>query len=344
MFRIIFSTDHHVKGTNFAQRKDFFPETVLAKLSCINDMAKQYKADLHLMGGDVLDIPGVAPSVVTSIQNVLKASPAPIYSVIGNHCVFGNPDDISKLPIGNLMSSGLVNRIQGTLDFSYPDNLSIGCGPIAITGQDATYGLDRDGSIAEYCPARPENALVHIHVVHGWLSDKPVMETIPHTMIDAIVNETQADIILTGHEHTGYGIIKRTNAQGKEKIFINPGAVSRVKASLEEYFRMPAIALIEIDDDGKIDARILQIPIAKPGEEVIDRETLEHEIERSKIIEKFSDGLKEFTVESGKTIDESIRDFAKQSGVPDDVVLKALEMVLAAQSIILEETAISDKE
>ena len=51
---------------------------------------------------------------------------------------------------------------------------------------------------------------------------------IEHTKISEICNKINADIVLTGHEHVGFGVVRRNG-----KLFVNPGALTRTTSGLD---------------------------------------------------------------------------------------------------------------
>ena len=79
-------------------------------------------------------------------------------------------------------------------------------------------------------------------MVHGMLLNKPFIKGIPYTLIDDI-KDTKANITLSGHYHSGFGII---NVEGK--YFVNPGSLVRITNSLAEINRIPKVAIIKLGD------------------------------------------------------------------------------------------------
>ena len=108
-----------------------------------------------------------------------------------------------------------------------------------------------------------------INVVHGMLLEKPFIKEIEHTVVTDIL-DTKADLTLSGHYHTGFGVIKLNG-----KTFLNPGSLTRCSNTTEEYKRMPQYALIEINEDFKLDIKLIDVKCAKLGFEVLDREYIE---------------------------------------------------------------------
>jgi DNA repair exonuclease SbcCD nuclease subunit len=291
--RFVYYTDPHIRGTNPKSRKDFFPDTIFEKIDEVYDVAQRIGATAVLCGGDLFDIPDLAPSIIRkAIMHIHK--PIPTYAVVGNHEEYGqNPGTVERTMYGIVEGSGAIRR----LSLDNPVILNEGNLSVALTGADSTFDIDKDGRIAEYMPQKPEGADVLIHIVHGFLADHKWMEEIPHTLIDSIM-QTQADLVLSGHEHGGYGIIRKVINNEVTKIFCNPGALGRISASLAEMERMPQIAIIDIGQDKQIHIELRALRCARPSDEVLDREKLEREIEQKKNIQNFINQLAGFNVEN----------------------------------------------
>ncbi len=293
--RFIFSTDQHIRGTNPRHRKDHFPDTIMEKIEWVNNYAKETKAVAQLYGGDLYDIASLANSVTRRVNYTLRNSPCPIYTAIGNHEEFNyDPDSIERATIGIAESAGLLNRLSMDNPIIFEENgIKVG-----VTGCDSHAELDKNDRIEDYCPPRPKDIDIHIHVMHAFLSVKPRLESIPHTLIKDILEHTKADIILAGHEHTGFGVIKMKNSKGELKIFGNPGGLGRIHASREEMNRVPKLLDVIIDGPEDYDVKEVIIGCAKPSEEVLDREELEKLIEQEKNMMQFTESLNDFAVDT----------------------------------------------
>ena len=120
-------------------------------------------------------------------------------------------------------------------------------------------------------------------MVHGMLLDKPFIKGIPYTLIEDIVN-TKAHITLSGHYHSGFGIVKT-----HDKYFINPGSLVRITNSLIEVDRIPKVALIDLGED--IHVELLQLKSAAKGIDVLDRKEIENHIFKSERLFEFKQSV-----------------------------------------------------
>ena len=328
MSKFIFFTDPHLRGNNPLSRKDNYPETALNKISWVVDYANSLDAAI-LCGGDWMQRPDTAPHVIAQLQRVLAKANNPVFTVLGNHDIYGyNPGTFFRTPLHILEAAHTIQRLSME-PILYRD--------ASLTGIDAHYDLDHDGRTLDYTEV-PDSNLVKIHIVHGFLAEHEWPQ-VPHTLLDNIDN-TNADIILTGHEHSGYGISKRPG----NKIFCNPGSLLRVTASVGDVNQKVKVAEITIENDegsvrGKsFNVKLVPLPtsLARPAEEVIDQERLLLEKQAEKEIRSFSDNLGSFNLAPGRSPLVMLQEFAIQEQLEPQIVneakirLEKAELELAA--------------
>jgi exonuclease SbcD len=93
-------------------------------------------------------------------------------------------------------------------------------------------------------------------------------------------------MVITGHDHTGYGIIK-----SKGVTFINPGSLMRTSASTSEINRKINVVICTIKyKTATCDLHVLTS--ALPGRDVLDRSKIDETRERNYAMEEFSTLLK----------------------------------------------------
>ena len=194
----------------------------------------------------------------------------------------------------------------------------------AVLRVDACIGLDQGEDISHYMSFKTEKT--HIHIVHGFLSVKPW----PHvdvTLLKDVVG-TNADILLTGHEHGGFGLKKIG-----EKYFCNPGSLLRVSASVGDVNLNPSYLDIEIN--GKdMNLKIVPLPvsIAKPSEEVIDRQKLIVEKQHQERVLSFTNSLQ--SEDFGTSFDPyaAVRSMKNSEHLSDAVIKLMLEKMQEAEA------------
>ena len=290
--KFIFMTDTHGRTNNPVSRKDNFPETILNKIAWVIDYANSIDAQI-LHGGDWVNRPDTSPAYVSKMCTLFKRAKYPILGILGNHDIYGyNPDTYYRTPLHIASACGAFSILSEA-------PLNISGTNIFISGANSTGLIDKNGRTAEYYTPRrlmpKETGEVRIHIVHGFLTDHTWPEGVPYTLIDA-VKDTDADILLTGHEHTGYGIMKENDT-----IFCNPGALGRVSASVGDVNREVRVAEITVED-GVYDVELIPLPeeIARPSDEVLDRAALEEEKAAAARIETFAQQIEQINMEESE--------------------------------------------
>ena len=163
-------------------------------------------------------------------------------------------------------------------------------------------------------------------MVHGMLLEKPFFEGMSYTLIDDIL-KTEADITLSGHYHSGFGI-----KYIDKKYFVNPGSLVRINNSLNEFLRMPKIVIMDLKDD----ITIKEVPIksALSGEDVLDRSRVEALAFREKKLSEFVQSV--YSTGQYNTIDINhiLEQISKQQNLREEVIFEALKRIGKAQEIL----------
>lgn len=319
--RLLFLTDTHIRGTTPKNRIDHLPETLKNKFKEIGKIVEDYNVDFVLHGGDLFDRPDISVSIVGDFAPIFNSIKVPIYIVCGNHDVYGhNPDTINRTMLGLLNSLNVV-RIINKGDLIYLNKNGI---KVQLTGQPYTYNIDSELNRPSYIiDNSPEGVDYSIHMVHGMLLNKPFIKGIPYTLIDDI-KDTKADITLSGHYHTGFGIVN-TNGQ----YFINPGSLIRVTNSLLEIDRMPKMALIELNKT--INIELIELKTAKEGKEVLDRQEIENHIFKSERLFEFKQSIDTSINFEKLEINEILMEVSNAEGVSQEVKEEALKRIALSQ-------------
>lgn len=312
--KFIFVTDSHGRGSNPASRLDDFPTTILNKFRWVNQKAKDIGATAILHGGDWLETPDVANAFVRELTYILSHSDVPWYGILGNHDIYGqNPETFKKTPLGIAEAAGAFTRLSEKPTI-FKDNNTI----VSITGKDSYFDIDKKIGKEDYINSEITPDAVNIHIVHGFLDDHKWQDVIDCTTIEEVAN-CNADILLTGHVHQGYGI-KRVNG----KIFCNPNALARTTASIGDVNNEVRIAVITIDGKN-FDIELVSLPsdVARPANEVIDRAKLVAEKEHKKQLDKFINSLntKDISITNNSfNIYNILNIVAKEDNLDDNII------------------------
>ena len=334
MFKILFMTDAHVKGVNPKTRKDFFPDTIIGKCREIAQIAVDEQVDVIVDGGDLTDSGNCSPSVFSAalapFVGLAKWEehghgpsikvPIPFIEVMGNHSVFGNnPDSYvdTNFIVAETSGSMTILKQGEQLDFYGYEGIHV-----QIMGSPSTPFTDVLDNISEYMPVFTPGVDFPVNVVHGFLTDIAWGSKIPHTRIDDIL-QTEALITLTGHEHLGFGMIKRNG-----RYFINPGAVSRIRADFAEIARMPRVTILTLtkDADGNklVDVKFIYLKCAKPGEDILSREAIEAELVRQQQEEMYAEKAVALVASTSFSLENIITEVAASVGLSDGARAKGL--------------------
>ena len=319
--RLLFLTDTHIRGTTPKNRMDNLPETLENKFKEVGKIIEDYNIDFVLHGGDLFDRPDISVSIVGNFAPILNNIKVPIYIICGNHDIYGhNPNTINRTMLGLLNSLNVVKIInKGDLVYLYKDGIKV-----QLTGHPYTYNIDSELHKSSYIIDHPPKDVDYsIHMVHGMLLNKPFIKGIPYTLIDDI-KDTKADITLSGHYHTGFGII---NTNGK--YFINPGSLVRVTNSLLEIDRIPKVVLIELDKT--IDVKLIDLKIAKEGKEVLNRQEIENHIFKSERLFEFKRSIDNSVNFEKLEINEILMEVSNAEGVSQEVKEEALRRIALSQ-------------
>jgi DNA repair protein SbcD/Mre11 len=323
MTKILYFGDPHIRGTRPRNRLDDYKEALKAKFREVFALAKYKGVDAIIQPGDTFHTPEVSTGVLLEFAELLEESPVPIYTTAGNHDIYGY-----NLDTYNRTSLKVLEKLVPQLTvINAPDKpVRLGTSPqVQITFTPYSGEMDKDGY--GYSPeglAATWNGL-KIHVAHGMLLDhEPPFDKF--TLVQNV--ETAADLILTGHDHIGYGIYERRDG----KTFCNPGSLSRMDASQSELERKIQVLLIDVPAEGKPQLELLPLQSAKPGHEVLDRSSIEAENKRAYAMEQFAALIQS---ENGDKvlvdIESIVKAVAETENINPAVVKKALEKIAAAR-------------
>jgi exonuclease SbcD len=325
--KFIITGDLHYRGVNPRARLDNFKEALSRKLYEVYDLAGQYQAKAIIIPGDVFDGPSPGWGTAAELGMIIQAAPCPVLVIPGNHDVWaGNPGSKHRTPFGMLSRLGLMWDLTDE-PFEAEDKEPF---DIAITGHGFTVETDTELGKGQF--ALPAHMEVWdgtaIHVVHSMLMDHSPGFEMRHTLISQV--ETTAQVIISGHEHIGFGIHRRDDGV----LFINPGALCRLSAHHEEIARRVQVALLTVHENGETEAELIPLKCAAPGHEVLSRAHLEAEAERNDRLEKFlallaSEGESKFL-----EVREIVEDIAAREQLPGEVKTEALKRIGEAREIL----------
>lgn len=320
--------DIHYRGTNPRARLVDFQEALNRKLFEVYDIAKQHKADVIIQTGDLFDSPGTAWGTAAELAYILRQSPVPFLCIPGNHDIWsGNPESKHRTPFGFLGRLEIMwDLTEEPFETKNVEPFALDIDNVAVTGHSFTVETDTELGRGQFMP--PEVHGFSIHVVHSMLMDRSPGFEMRHTLISQV--ETAAQVIISGHEHIGFGVKRRDDGV----LFINPGALCRLSAHHAEIERQVQVALLTVHENGETEAELIPLKCAAPGHEVLSRAHLEAEAERNDRLEKFLSLLASEGESKFLEVREIVEDIAAREALPDEVKAEALKRIGEAREIL----------
>ncbi|SHE41423.1 DNA repair exonuclease SbcCD nuclease subunit [Seinonella peptonophila] len=318
--RLLFLTDTHIRGNSPRHRIDDFPQTLRRKLEEVIEIVEREQVDYVLHGGDLFDRPTLSPAVVREFSQLFRRIPVPIYTVPGNHDIYGhNPDTIERTMLGLLEGFGAIQLLR---EGKYVKLEKEGC-VVQLTGQPFHYELDKRDFKLDYHIENQISADFCIHIVHGMLVHRPLPEGVAYTLTEQIWG-SDVDLWLSGHYHAGFPL-QQKNGQ----TILNPGAISRINSHPSEMKRQPQIALIDCNQ--KLTVQLVPLKAAAQGNEVLDRSQLEQAAYRQEKLNSFVQQVQEAGQFQMMDITDIIEEISRLTEIDSDVKKEALEWIAKVQ-------------
>jgi predicted phosphodiesterase len=199
---------------------------------------------------------------------------------------------------------------------------------VQLTGKPYRFDIDDKDEFRNYYIVKKRKDVDYsINMVHGMLLVKPFFEGIRYTLVEDI-RETEADITLAGHYHSGFGIVERDL-----KYFANPGSLIRITNTLSEVNRKPKVLIIELTE--KILLKEQELKTARPGEEVLDRKQLEYSQDRSIKLHRFYQEIARTGKYDRIDLDKIIEDIAADQELSKEIKEETVKRIALAREELL---------
>ena len=279
MSKYLIYTDAHAKGVNPKSRTDNYYQSWLTKYREVFSIAKENKVRAIIDGGDLLDIPNVADSIVDDILDIIEEFQIPVWALWGNHNQIGHNTENSK----NTSFSHMLRRCKLLRELQ-----EFGTDNYIIKGFEYYHTVEEDikkeGIFFEPALDIYKESFKQawkIAICHVMITPTPFFKDAAYIVPEDI--ETNADLIVCGHFHHPWQK-KVGNTQ-----FVNPGCFGRTSISM--YDIEPSVVLLDTE---KRSWELIKLTSAKKGTEVFDlskKETLEN---NERELEEFISQLKNF--------------------------------------------------
>jgi len=344
--RFLYFGDLHRRLTSPENRVDDFQLSVRTKIKEILRIGELNKVEAYLQPGDFWDKPAQpihfvmeemrlwagAEGTIKPFFEVMR-DVKPIIGVIGNHEMSGGTmTNIEKDMAGFLGNLGFMRYAtkENPIFFETEDGLKV-----AITGTHYHLDIDKPGHLDDYV-VEEKLGDIHIHIVHGYLTDESKGDMFHHTLVKEIAH-TKADLTLTGHDHIGFDLIEIDG-----KYFMNPGSPVRLSNDIKEIKRQIQVVLLDITKENGLQIKKIPLASAKEGKVVLDR--TKNRMKKAKLerLEEFKQTVRQAGLRKHTDIQQIIREMADNKALPqelkDIVTLKVAEKMSELKP---EETTVS---
>lgn len=220
MGNAIFIGDVHLKGKNPTCRKDNYAESILEKLSEVEELCVQNDVTHVFFLGDIFDTVNISipylSTVLTkflSLQTHLK-----LYTIIGNHDIrYDDPDTLDSCPLGLLVKAGAITILDSVIDV----------GNVSVHGNNWNSPLTANPTVDKHSVL-----LLHKFYSSGF-NEEPLRA-------DECL-ELGYNTYILGHDHRPYETV---NIFGDCQVY-RPGSLARNSSDNYNKFRIPRILLLD---------------------------------------------------------------------------------------------------
>lgn len=308
MTRFLFVGDVHASDSAPSKRDANYREDILNKLREIVDISSKTNCDAVIFAGDIFHHKEPRKNsfrLVLDLMAIFEAFSLPVYICVGNHDITeGRLESLEKQPLGVLSKLDNVTILPSKFDSSNEDSApALDIGDVVLHSVPGIKGITVD----DYhdFPVVDDKwniCVVHQSIVpdksklHAQLQDKDFMHD-----SQEVANIINCDVILYGHEHSNHGVYKRTDASGKEKLFVNLGSICRGTISDSDLKKEPSVFVLQLEE--KVSGKVIKLKNVRPIEDCYLLEEHFAQVSRnediSRAVHSFKDTrLERFSIES----------------------------------------------
>lgn len=296
---ILIVGDLHLRKTKPEMRLDDYFEAMQRKVDFIFDMAMRNKVQFIIFPGDIFDRPDAPHGLVEwAIRMFKRDLPFEFLFVYGQHDLRYHTSDKQNSPLGVLVAAlegrARVLTPEATYFAAYHKlGLSFwGCSWGDEIPPDLGDGINADADIVKILVL---HRLIMREKAH-WAEDDPKVLTTKE-----LYRTCNADVFICGDNHEKFTV----SARGRR--IINMGSVMR--SNTKQVDHEPALGLLRVGGDKKIDFEEILIPIEQG---VFDMEKVEEKQEQEERTSRFVEGLQQ-DFDPELSFKENIRVAAEQA-------------------------------
>lgn len=239
----VFIGDPHYAGRSIGARMDDYAASVSEKMMEALTIAKDYPADYVCILGDLFHQPDPPGIVRNEALRVLMTGndgerwPFEILAVVGNHDISGQTTrTLERTAVETLNRSGVIDIFQESV-------------------KNDLFAIHYEHDIE----AKSFQSDRAIWAIHAYVLPSSFMG--PHILVDDFVVGPRTRVVMCGHWHSGYPVVKRSDGV----LFANPGSLGRPR--VDDADHDVKVAVVEYDDDGA-DVRYVPLESAKPAHKI----------------------------------------------------------------------------
>jgi len=341
--KILYLSDTQFRATSPASRRDDFMATAMRKVAELSGIVSEEEVDALVHGGDFFDDANVPYRVTDAVAEAWlmdkkDGERVPTYVNAGNHDLWSyRVDTIPRSALGMLLHfDGFVvmadmlakpraycpTTTLRWIGLTRQHRILLAATPYVYGVEDllAAFSFKRG---YEYPPfglkAGPGDIV--IHVTHGTIVPEP-FPFAPHVLTDDLAKVTEANVVLCGHWHKPWGTI--TYPSGLQVV--NPGSFLRM--SVQERHQ-PAVALLEVTQDGQVKIRFRELRSAEPADVVFREGEIKDERMDDGEVRALLDHITETArgLDVGHGVESLVRAAAEATQARPEVLERALELV-----------------
>lgn len=315
--RLVWRTDVHLADKAPQARLDDWVDTVSDKLAQVGDIARRVGAQAVIDGGDFFHVksPGRnSHHLVRKTIEIHEDYPCPVYACVGNHdCVYGDYAKLPQQPLGVLYEAGVFRRLYDEHEAVFEvDGVKVRV--VGIPYHGTTYDMQR----FDIKKGDEDYLVVAAHVLasEGGGSMFEGEDIVRYSDL----YDLDPDVWVFGHWHKDQGITKAESRDGRPRLIVNVGSLTRGSLSEDQVDRKPAAVALIFNHDEVQHVRF-DLEVASK-EEVFDIASRVRHETRSMALDGFVKKMKESLNKTSKTpLEDQVRALP---GVPPAVKEKAL--------------------
>ena len=260
MNKFVYITDTHIKGTNIKTRTDNYSEAILGKIAFVIGYCKKKKVTKLIHGGDLFDNPNISDYIAGVVSSMFTMAyrdfGLELYYIAGNHDITGkNFTTHVNGKLAQFKNYEWFHFVAGDKPVEFKDAYLSGY----HFDYDKEWETHFDMPKYEYKKGKLKILVLHIMATGDKrdlvIDGKPVLISYKSIVTDA-------NLVLAGHFHPGFGI-KKTNVLEHVTTIANPGSLARTNSFVAKETVGPALIYFEVDKGALSEIRMVPVPHAK---------------------------------------------------------------------------------